>query len=303
MTTTSERLLQIAEQYDQKAAALRLAAQELHGERTLTATHKLGQRLNAAMATRAATRNGHNNNSAEARATKKERRAIVHELLSDGAVHTVADVTTRLAERHQIHQGRNIIWNDMRDLGAKPDPNVKYGYRLTTSSNGNNGTGAKKGRDTHGEQTEGRRKVLLALLRKGPQQIKTLQLALNDAGYMIQRDRTRQFITDHVPEAHCEGTAGKALWMLGTITGTGKLSTKKPTAKTTKKRTAGYSSKVREQRQRSANWLAGFDTTTPGTPPKDMPHGAVGVYVRRGYLRRKDDGYVRTAKVFSLDLP
>ena len=292
MTTTSERLLQIAEQYDQKAAALRLAANELHEERTQTATKKFGQRLHAAVATRAATRNGNGNNSADARETKQRRRALVQELMSDGATHTVANIAAQL-EARQFHQGRNIIWQDLKDLGATADPTVKFGYRMSSNGNGQPDAVIVKKRDTHGDQTEGRRKVLLALLRKGPQQIKTLQKALNEAGYMIQRDRTRQFIIEHIPEAHCEGTAGRALWMLGA----------KPKGKTAKKRTPGYSVNLRAQRERSADLLAQFDTTTPKMPPAAMKPGAVGVYVRRGYLRKKDTGYIRTAKAFSVSLP
>jgi hypothetical protein len=56
----------------------------------------------------------------------------------------------------------------------------------------------------------------------------------------------------------------------------------------------------KEQRQRSAEYLATFDTSTP-RPTSRNDAGfvrAIGSYVRRGYLKKKADGYVRTAKAF-----
>jgi hypothetical protein len=172
------------------------------------------------------------------------------------------------------------------------------------STNGNhNHAHVKRIRDRGGDQTEGRRKVLLRLLKRGPQQIKTLTIALNNAGYLIQRDRVRQFLVDHVPEVHCEGTAAKARWVLGT---SGKKTAAPSNGK--KRKTLTRTVDVRAQRERSAKWLAHYNATTPVTTyPKGMPSGTIGVYVRRGYLKRSgylkrtDNGYLRTAKVFAVD--
>jgi len=59
----------------------------------------------------------------------------------------------------------------------------------------------------------------------------------------------------------------------------------------------GYGSKANQliRRKRTAAVLATYDSTTPNAkvPP------AVGTLIRTGYLRKKGDGYVRTAKVFT----
>jgi hypothetical protein len=128
MTTTSERLLQIAEQYDKKATALRIAAQELTMEQEEVSPARLG----AAVAK--ARKNG------GGRAKLQRRHALIREFMSDGATHTVADVDTHLSSRHHLSASRNVLWLDLRRLGAKSDPNVKFGYRLS-SSNGHNGHG------------------------------------------------------------------------------------------------------------------------------------------------------------------
>lgn len=52
MTTTTERLLQLAEEYDAKARALRLAAEELNGHRTKRKQGETGQTFQAAIALR-----------------------------------------------------------------------------------------------------------------------------------------------------------------------------------------------------------------------------------------------------------
>jgi hypothetical protein len=219
--TISDKLLAKADEYHQRAEALRLAAAELLGVKTETKKAKLADTLAGAIELRAQQRpsssNGHH--------------------------------------KHRV----------VRDRG--------------------------------GDQTEGRRKVLLGVLKRGPQQIKTLTIALNDAGYLIQRDRVRQFLVDHVPEVHCEGTAAKARWVLGT---SGKKTAAPSNGKKRKNPTRTVD--VRAQRERSAKWLAHYNTTTPvPTYPKGMPSGTIGVYVRRGYLKRTDNGYVRTAKVFAVD--
>jgi hypothetical protein len=54
---------------------------------------------------------------------------------------------------------------------------------------------------------------------------------------------------------------------------------------------------VKAQRQRTADYLAQYDTETP----RLIPSAALGAYVRRGYLREKGDGYLRTAKEFIVD--
>jgi len=50
------------------------------------------------------------------------------------------------------------------------------------------------------------------------------------------------------------------------------------------------------RRQRTVALLASFDTNTP-TPAGSL--GRIGALVNNGYLRKKGDGYVRTAKVFT----
>ena len=71
---------------------------------------------------------------------------------------------------------------------------------------------------------------------------------------------------------------------------------------------SGYSSlaTVAARRKLSAAFLASFDATTP-KPLSAAAHGGDVRFgaplVRRGYLRKKGAGYVRTAKVFVIDKP
>jgi hypothetical protein len=129
MTTTSERLLQIAEQFDKKATALRIAAQELTSEQEVSPA-----RLGAAVAK--ARKNG-----GGGRAKMQRRHTLIREFMSDGATHTLADVDTHLSSRHHLRASRNVLWLDLKKLGAKTDPNVKFGYRLASNGNGSNGHG------------------------------------------------------------------------------------------------------------------------------------------------------------------
>jgi hypothetical protein len=72
-----------------------------------------------------------------------------------------------------------------------------------------------------------------------------------------------------------------------------------------KRATTPTGSKIGEQRARSATFLDGFDRTEPREPG---PIAAVlgvsslitGSMVRRGYLAKKGNGYVRTAKEFTV---
>ncbi len=54
--------------------------------------------------------------------------------------------------------------------------------------------------------------------------------------------------------------------------------------------------KLAAQRQRSAEFLATFDPRAPTQPNGNKR--IIGVFVRRGYLRRKGDGFIRTAKAY-----
>jgi len=74
--------------------------------------------------------------------------------------------------------------------------------------------------------------------------------------------------------------------------------------RTTGKVKPGYSSKssIAARRERSMKFLAHFDRTEP----RPMPPGAtaqnsgLGPLVNSGYLRKKGEGYIRTAKEYSL---
>jgi hypothetical protein len=55
-------------------------------------------------------------------------------------------------------------------------------------------------------------------------------------------------------------------------------------------------SKIAQQRQLSADYLAQFDRDTPRTSHNRL----TGALVRRGYLRKKGDGYVRSSKPFDV---
>lgn len=63
--------------------------------------------------------------------------------------------------------------------------------------------------------------------------------------------------------------------------------------RTSSKRGYGSKETVTERRQRGANFLAAFSRTEPRQLGEHM-----GIYVNRGYLVRKGDGYVRTGKEF-----
>lgn len=60
--------------------------------------------------------------------------------------------------------------------------------------------------------------------------------------------------------------------------------------------TGAHVSGIRAQRQRSAALLAKFAADEPR--PSAIAGGAIGSLVRRGYLKKKGDGYVRTAKPY-----
>jgi hypothetical protein len=70
----------------------------------------------------------------------------------------------------------------------------------------------------------------------------------------------------------------------------------------TKKKPGQHYRNLLAQRQRTANILKLFDTTEPrrGLPGGKTSH-ALGIYTQRGYLQRKGDGYIRTAKPFIVD--
>jgi hypothetical protein len=65
-----------------------------------------------------------------------------------------------------------------------------------------------------------------------------------------------------------------------------------------KKQPGPFSAKHKAQRAKSAALLAKYDPETP-RPSTILGHAA-GVMVRRGYLAKKDDGYIRTAKPFEI---
>lgn len=65
----------------------------------------------------------------------------------------------------------------------------------------------------------------------------------------------------------------------------------------TAKRSQKRVSKVQRKRERIAATLAQFDSKIPRQPENGYTAGAL---VRRGYLKRKGDGFVRTAKEFSV---
>ena len=63
-------------------------------------------------------------------------------------------------------------------------------------------------------------------------------------------------------------------------------------------RPGSFSDQRRRQRQQTAEYLAQFDTEEPRT----IPSPALGAYVRRGYLKPKGDGYLRTSKPFTVEV-
>lgn len=71
---------------------------------------------------------------------------------------------------------------------------------------------------------------------------------------------------------------------------------RKPSRRTPAVRTKvpGYGRKIREQRERSKAFLDQFDPTEP----RSITTTGMGSLVRRGYLKRKGDGYVRTTKEY-----
>jgi len=61
----------------------------------------------------------------------------------------------------------------------------------------------------------------------------------------------------------------------------------------------GFVERLRAQRQTTADRLATFDLVTP----RPSPGATAGALVRRGYLKKKGDGYVRTAKAYDVVPP
>jgi len=76
----------------------------------------------------------------------------------------------------------------------------------------------------------------------------------------------------------------------------------KPGKKQKKRKSPGDLAKYLAQRQRTAEALAKFDLKDPFIPVElgvNVRH--MGPYVRRGYLKRKGGGYIRTAKPFYIN--
>ena len=73
--------------------------------------------------------------------------------------------------------------------------------------------------------------------------------------------------------------------------------------KTGRKHTGAHADQIKRQRTLSARYLAQFHTDDPQRP-KDVKikigHG-VGALVRRGYLKKKAGGYIRTAKPYEIN--
>lgn len=111
MTTTSEKLLELAARYDEKAKALRLAAAELNGHLTTQAKGQIGSKLEAAIALRAASK---------ARPRTKDgidhRRAALRALLASGVTKTKA-LGAALQEQG-IGVNRATIVSDLTAIGA-----------------------------------------------------------------------------------------------------------------------------------------------------------------------------------------
>jgi hypothetical protein len=59
--------------------------------------------------------------------------------------------------------------------------------------------------------------------------------------------------------------------------------------------------KIRQQRELSARFLKQFNSNTPKYPKKDIRR--VAPLLRRGYLAKRDSGYIRTDKPFSTEPP
>lgn len=76
---------------------------------------------------------------------------------------------------------------------------------------------------------------------------------------------------------------------------------KKATAprKARRGRKAYLSASIRQRRRRSAQWLAQFSTTPRALPSNSRSF--VGALVRRGYLAKTPQGYVRTDKPFLIE--
>lgn len=60
--------------------------------------------------------------------------------------------------------------------------------------------------------------------------------------------------------------------------------------------TGAHVSGIRARRQKSAAVLAKYSTDDPR--PSTIAGVQIGPYVRRGYLKKKGDGYIRTAKPY-----
>lgn len=72
-------------------------------------------------------------------------------------------------------------------------------------------------------------------------------------------------------------------------------------SKTKRPTTSGHGPRIMAQRARSAALLATFDPVTPRPAPPGTR--SLGSLVRRGYVKQKGDGYVRTAKPYAITLP
>ena len=114
MTTTSKRLLELAEAYQQKADALRLAAAELNGHETGKARGTIDAKLQAAMTLRQV----HQNGSGPHRRPQQmqERRAAMGALLAKG-LDTSQALRAALAEQGFPVDNATIV-SDLHAVGA-----------------------------------------------------------------------------------------------------------------------------------------------------------------------------------------
>jgi hypothetical protein len=58
---------------------------------------------------------------------------------------------------------------------------------------------------------------------------------------------------------------------------------------------------IRQRREATFAFLNSFDKTEPGRGDGSLVKSGIGTLLRHGYLKRKGDGYVRTAREFSVE--
>jgi hypothetical protein len=203
MTTTSEKLLRLAEEHEEKAKALRIAAAELNGHQATRAHETLPAKLEQAITLR----EKQQPRPRPRRAGQSERQKWLIAAFADGQPHTTADLTQTLGLT--IPNDRKTLVRDLEAIGATSTSTIakgRSGRRLLWQLKPIQGTGvlvpakrrpAKAPKETTGQRTGTRQRTakILDQLARAAHPVSTADFpnprvisVLLNTGYIAKRD-------------------------------------------------------------------------------------------------------------------